>query len=429
MADSPKKVTTSPARRRLPGVAAASKPPQEKQASNPSDQPAVNPLRQAKVPEHGKARAYAAGLVAVIKKQLPDKADPDAVRLLSQGDILSAVTEWIPSMFPNVDSVIGGGWAVGRVSEIFGPEGSGKSALTHMAIKGCQTLGGVPIVLDFEAALEPHKLEQLGIDPARLIYIVPEHVEQGLNILTSALEQMKAKAPPAPVLIVWDSVAAAPTSQELVKQYGDKTMMVKAQLMSEACRKLLLLTAKTRAHVMFVNQEREGQPKPGSFFKEMETPGGKGVRYAASQRIRCTRVSTLKESRGGQPRAVGYLTQIVTRKCRLTPPHQKTTFVLDFMQGPSPELTMRQLMLDAKVMQTVKTPKGTMLRVKVDGDAYDIPRSQWLRHIQTDANYRALVEKAYQPVLAKVNWVNMAADDVDVADGKADTSEEAEGQE
>lgn len=276
------------------------------------------------------------------------KGHEQNISVLSAGDILSEVTEWIPTSFPNLDHILGGGWAVGRASEVFGSEGSGKSALTHMAIKACQQQGGTALILDFETSLDPDKLEQLDIDSDRLIYCNPDHIEQAWDIVWETIDYLEHNQPKAPFLIVWDSIAASVPKAELEeKDSGASHIGLIARSMSKGCRKMFKKIAGVRAHIMWVNQEREtvgGQ----SFFKEFVTPGGKAVRYAASIRVRTTRVSTLKQ---GDVRT-GYLIRATTRKCRLAPPHQKANWVLDFRYGPSPELTMFQVLLDAKKIKS-----------------------------------------------------------------------------
>lgn len=360
------------------------------------------------------SRELASGLVTILRKG-KKKNQQERVQLLSDGPALSKVTEWIPTCFPAADAILGGGLAIGRISEIFGPEGSGKSAFTHMSSKGCQSIGGTVVFLDFEAALDPEKVEQLGIDPTRLVYSVPETAEEGcdqLKDLVAALQAVVAdpKKTSAPTLIVWDSVAAAPTKEEKEKDADQTVMPHKAKMMGRVSRELMLELQKARAHLMFVNQEREAIGKPGMFVEPV-VPGGKGIKYAASQRLRVQRVKTNKRSHKGQQIATSYTVKLSTKKCRLTPPHQKVELILDFEYGLSPEMTMLHHLL---ATGDAKKAKGI---VTVPWRKASFPESMWMEMMHdTDSDFRAEAEAYYERVARESNWLNAKVDTVSIED-------------
>lgn len=305
--------------------------------------------------------------------------------------MLSEVTEWIPTGFMGLDYILGGGWAVGRCSEVFGPEGAGKSALTHRAIKACQDNGGTVLYIDFENALDPPKMKQLGINPDRLAYVQPDHIEQAWDIIWTALDYAEAKSPKAPTLIVWDSVAASVPKAEVEEKDSSKAHVgLIARAMSKGCRKMFRRIAKVRAHMMWVNQERDNIG--GGMFAEAVTPGGKAVRYAASMRVRVTRVATLPK--GSEKVKTHYLIRALTKKCRLFPPHRKFTWVLDFKHGPSPELTLFQNLIDARV---IKTTKGMYL---AKWSKKNFKKSAWLG-LMEDEGFRTHAEAAYKSFIHK----------------------------
>ena len=293
------------------------------------------------------------GLHAGIVKQ---KGDISAVSTL-EDELGSDVKVWISTGFPELDKVFGGGWPVGRVSEVFGPEGAGKSALTHMAVKNCQAMGGLPIYVDWENALESDKMKQLGINPANIVYIKPMHIEQAWELIWKALERLATLPPekrPKCILVVWDSIAASISKKEAGDNDGTEFANFEvAKQMSRGCRKAYLVAPQIDAHFLFVNQERTqiggmkgfgGPPKT--------TPGGDAVKYAASLRVRCQRIETLKDGN----RAAGYRIKTSTRKNKCAPPHQSSEWILDFTHGPSPELTVLDGLIKAKVIKTAKGP-------------------------------------------------------------------------
>jgi recombination protein RecA len=300
---------------------------------------------------------------------------------------MSDVTEWIPSGFIGLDEILGGGWPVGRASEVFGDEGCGKSALAHMAIKGVQSIGGIAVLLDYEAALDEEKILQLGIDPERLIYEIPDHIEQGWDIIWAIMEDLEKNAPKAPMLIVWDSIGGAVPKAELDATSSEKPHVGEvARAMSRGCRRMFKVIAKVRAHMMWISQERH---KIGGGFSPFgpvkETSGGKGPKYASSVRLRCARVKTLKRL-GVKARATGYQIKSITKKNKVAPPEQNMEWVIDFKRGPSPELSTLQTLLDAGV---VRSSGGGKYRMKGLSDGFK--KSEWINRMRT-ASFRKAAE-------------------------------------
>jgi len=262
---------------------------------------------------------------AVRKKLKQKKRDEGNIRLLSDKGVLSEVKEWIPTGFAHLDLILGGGWAVGRASEVFGPEGSGKSALSHLAIRSCQRQGGEALLLDFEVALDPDKMKQLQIDAKRLIYATPTDIEEGWDIVWATVDQLTAKPPKHPFLIVWDSIAGSVPRAELdEKSSSDAHVALIAKAMSKGCRKMYRRIAKVRAHMLWVNQVRD-KFGGSSFLKQTETPGGRAVKFAASQRVDC-RVIKRRRDAGQEADPTGYTIKTSTVKSR------KSRLMRDFLE-------------------------------------------------------------------------------------------------
>jgi recombination protein RecA len=296
-------------------------------------------------------------MVKELRKRLKKaKANPKDLGLLSDdGVVLAEVTEWILSGFSNLDFILGGGWPVRRCVEIFGPEGKGKSALTYMAIKGVQALGGTAMLLDFEAALDLDKMKGYGIDTRRLIYHQPDHIEQAWDLVWAMMAELEANPPVAPFLIIWDSIAGSVPKAELEEKSFDKAhVALIARAMSKACRRMYKAIARVRACMMFVNQIRDQIGKFG-IGPQTTTPGGRAVKFAASIRVG---IKYTKNIKAGDNTVTGYEVWVSTVKNRLFPPHRKTMWVLDFEYGPSPELTLFHYLKDCSSPKIKSAGKG-----------------------------------------------------------------------
>lgn len=316
-------------------------------------------------------------------------------QLASAGSIMSEVREWIPTGFPGLDFIFGGGWPVGRCSEVAGEEGCGKSALAQMACIQTQLLGGLVVYFDFENALDPGKMEQLGINPEALLYLSPDYIEQAWDVVWTLVDQLLEKPPPAPTLIVWDSVGGSLTKSQMESSAEDSHVGAVSRVMTPNCAKLFKKIARCRAHVLFVNQERA---KIGGFTRfgppPKSTTGGAGLKYAASLRVRCQRVMTLKEKGNSGP-AIGYLIRTTTDKNRLTPPHRKATWVLDFGVGPSPDLTMFETLKDAGRLVSAG---GGLYNLRGYKGA-SVTRAGWSARLQGEDSFLNHAMSLYMPIV------------------------------
>ena len=178
----------------------------------------------------------------------------------------------------SLDAALGvGGFPRGRVSEIFGPESSGKTTVALQVVAEAQKQGGMAAFIDVEHALDPIYARKIGVDVDNLLVSQPDYDEQALEI-TSALISSGS----IDVLVI-DSVAALVPKAELDGEMGDAHMGVQARLMSQALRKLTGVVSKSKTCLIFINQLRE---KIGVMFGNPETtPGGRALKFYSSVRL------------------------------------------------------------------------------------------------------------------------------------------------
>ena len=249
----------------------------------------------------------------------------------------------IPTGSIALDLALGvGGIPRGRITEIFGPESSGKTTVCQHVIAEAQRKGGIAAFIDVEHALDPAYARACGVNVDELLVSQPDTGEQALEITETLIRSGGVD------IVVLDSVAALVPRAEIEGEMGDSFVGIQARLMSQALRKLTGAVSRSNTALVFTNQLRE---KIGVMFGNPEvTPGGRALKFYASVRLDIRRVETIKTG----TESVGNRVRVKVVKNKVSPPFRVAEFDVMYGEGISAEGGL----LDVGVAMDVVTKTG-----------------------------------------------------------------------
>ncbi len=296
---------------------------------------AVEPKEEGK-PSTERSRAVDAAILT-IEKQFGRGA------IMKLGSRERLAIDSIPTGAISLDIALGvGGLPKGRISEIYGPESSGKTTIAQHIIAEAQRRGGVAAFIDVEHALDSAYAAQTGVNVNELLVSQPDTGEQALEIAETLIRSGGVD------IVVVDSVAALVPRAEIEGEMGDSFVGIQARLMSQALRKLTGAVARSNTVLLFTNQLRE---KIGVMYGSPETtPGGRALKFYASVRLDIRRIETIKNS----TEAVGSRVRVKVVKNKVAAPFRIAEF--DIMYGEG--ISMAGGLLDVGVAADVISKTG-----------------------------------------------------------------------
>ncbi|MBN2390185.1 MAG: recombinase RecA [Anaerolineae bacterium] len=341
--------------------------------------------------------------VAQIKRRFGDGA------LMRLGDATHLNVETVPTGSLALDVALGvGGVPRGRITEVYGPEGSGKTTLCQHIVAEVQRCGGIAAFIDMEHALDPSYAARCGVDVEGLYISQPDTGEQALEIAETLVRSGAVD------VVVIDSVAALVPRAEIEGEMGDSHPGLQARLMSQALRKLSGAIKQSNTIMIFTNQLRE---KIGVMFGSPETTsGGRALKFYASVRLDVRRVTAIK----AQGEVTGHRTRVRVTKNKVAPPFRVAEFDIMFGEGISREGDLMDVGLELDVIDK----RGSFYYY--DGERFAQGRENAKTYLKENPEFANTLEDIIRQRLVEMKDIPLEfGADVDMDDGGSALEDEA----
>jgi recombination protein RecA len=308
------------------------------------------------------------------------------VTLLSEDTSPCTVSDWISTGCLALDRICGKGLPVGRVVEIFGDESTGKSLIAEQLASVAQQDGHIVAYADTETAVSKDMMEEVGVNIKELIYASPDTVEDVFKFFDALIESKRDRSPETVLVLIWDSIAATSSLQEMEKDYGQLGYPSQAKLISQGLRKITRMIAKDKVCLVLLNQIRENIGV--MYGPKVTTFGGWAVKFHASIRIELSKAGKIKMA---DKKTVGISTRAVTVKNKLSMPFQETVLPIYFGHGiDDARATLNYL----KEHDLMVCPKGAReYTIAIDGADVKVKSSEWQTFY--DENYDAIEKMVF----------------------------------
>ena len=324
--------------------------------------------------------------------------------LMRLGDEAAVPIAAIPTGSIALDVALGiGGIPRGRVTEIYGPESSGKTTVALHIVAEAQRAGGTAAFIDAEHALDPTYAQALGVDINELLVSQPDNGEQALEIADMLIRSNAID------VVVVDSVAALTPRAEIEGEMGDSHVGLQARLMSQALRKIAGSLHRSNTSAIFINQLRE---KIGVMFGSPETtPGGRALKFYSSVRLDVRRIETLKDGTD----AVGNRVRVKVVKNKVAPPFRQAEFDILYGVGISKEGSL----IDLGVEEGIVRKAGAWYTY--EGDQLGQGKENARTFLREHPDVALDIERR---ILEKVGVTKLAADAAEAAESAGDDTED-----
>lgn len=285
-----------------------------------------------------------------------------------------------------LDSITGGGFPKGRLIEIYGKESSGKTSIALTAVGNVQREGGTAVFIDVEHALDPRYAKKLGVDVDNLAVSQPDHAEQALQLVSSLAASGVVD------IIVLDSIAALVPKAELEGTMEQQTIGALARLMSKGLRKIISIANRTNTTIIFVNQTRDAIGQFSPMGTPTTTPGGKAMKFYASQRIEINRMQKVMDGK----EAIGNEVRLTVRKNKIAPPFGQGVTVLTFGHGINRAAEIIETGPDYKV---VGRPNNRKYIEAATGEVIGNSKAEAVERLNNDPELLARLEARLKEVI------------------------------